>query len=182
MRKLVPILVVLVAVAGLARAEWRAGAGASFLIDDEDTLFGLMVEGGGYYPTGTIDSFFGAQLLLSGGDEETSHTTTETSYFALMALYRGYFPLGSSGIFRIYGEGGLGLGRSAVEYSTRRRNIDSDEVGLALQIGFGVEVGLGDRFALRGGYDVVGLPENSGAFGEIGGFFNSFTLGFVFRF
>ncbi len=182
MKRLIPILLALVAVAGLARAEWRAGAGTSFLIDDEDTLFGLLVEGGGYYPTGSIDSFFGAQLLLSGNDEETSNTTTETNYLALMALYRGYFPLGSSGIFRIYGEGGLGLGRSAVEHSTRRGNIDSDEVGLALQLGFGVEVGLGERFALRGGYDVVGLPENSGDFGEIGGFFSSFTLGLVFRF
>ena len=181
MKNWLSLAAALLALAGVSRAEWQAGAAGTLLLDEE-TAFGLTAEIGGHYQTGTIDSFFGLEALLAGTDSETENTTTDTSYFALMAMYRGYYPLDSAGRLRVYGQAGLGVGNCSVDYTSRQGNIEEDGLGFGFQLGLGLEYGLSENFSVRGGYDLWRVPEQSGDWGDLGGILNGFSLGVVLRF
>jgi opacity protein-like surface antigen len=169
------------AMPGKGRAELQAGAGL-LLLNDEDLAVGFNGEFGGLYRGSMLDSFFGAQLLLAGGDGDEGGASIESSYFAVMGMYRGYFPLGMSRMFKIYGEGGIGFGSTAVDYTARNGSMDADEFGFAFQLGLGVEYAFTENFALRGGFDFLALPEVSEGFGDRGGGMGSFTIGITLRF
>ena len=181
MKNWLSLVAALLALAGVSRAEWQVGA-TGLLLLDEETAVGVTAEIGGHYQTGTIDSLFGLQCVLAGSESETESTTTDASYFALMALYRGYYPLDSAGRLRVYGEAGLGVGNCGVEYTTRKENYDEDTLGFSFQFGLGLEYGLSDNFSIRGGYDLLRLPEQSGDWGDFGGLTSEFSLGVVLRF
>lgn len=176
------VAALLLGLSAAARAELQLGAGGLFLDGDgdDDLMPGLSFELGGFYPGGVLDSFFGAQLFF-GGDtiNEDEWYRSDEGYLGVLALYRGYLPLG---FFKLYGEGGLGVGRSSVEYSLRGVDIDTDEFGFSYQLGLGVEFSFTDHFGIRGGYDFIGLPEADTDFGTGGGGFHSLTLGVTIRF
>lgn len=150
---------------------------------EENSMIGGNVEVGGYMPGTTIDSFIGLNLLYAGDSSDTFSLSTDVDHLSALAMYRAHFPITASGVFKIYGEGGLGLSRTGVNLVDDRQGIvDVDNYGLGYTFGFGGELAVTDHVAFDFGYNFLGVTEVSGLDNTYGGNFHAFRLNIVFRF
>ncbi|QQL45249.1 outer membrane protein [Sulfuriroseicoccus oceanibius] len=150
---------------------------------EENAMLGANVEVGGYVPGITIDSFIGLNVLIAGDSDSNLDLSQDVDHLSALAMYRAHFPVGLSGTFKIYGEGGVGLSRTGINLTNDRKDlVDIDNYGLGYTFGFGGELAVTENIAFDLGYNFLGVTEVTGLDNTYGGNFHSMRLNLVFRF